>query len=446
LIKPLTAAAVEKYRPGKQRRIIRDAAARSLFLVISPSGHKSWMMRFRAPDGRIGKLVLGPVDLGRELKGDPAIGQPLTLVAARQLAAEVLRQRALGHDPFADRKAAKLRQRAAIVEAANNAFGIAAQDFIEKYARKNVRRWKEQARLLGLQPTGEGLQVIPGGLAARWGDKPLSAVDGHDIHQVVAETRERGAPGLERRSDGQTESRARAMLSCLSRMFRWLVQHRRIETNPCAGVHRPPAPKARERVLTPAEIKAFWQAAAAIGGPFGPALKVLLLTGCRLNEISALRRDELSEDSGQINLSGERTKNGRPHVVPLAPLAREIINKVPRIDGCPFVFSTNGKTPVSIGSKLKGRLDEAMGNPPPWRIHDLRRTAVTGMAELGIRPDVIELTVNHISGTRGGIAGVYNRSELLPERRAALERWATHVAGLLARQPNVVSLQRQGVS
>jgi integrase len=97
---------------------------------------------------------------------------------------------------------------------------------------------------------------------------------------------------------------------------------------------------------------------------------------------------------------------------------------------------------VAIGSKIKARLDRAM-KIPPWRIHDLRRTFVTGLAELGIRGDVIELAVNHVSGHRGGIAGVYNRSELMPERRAAMERWCTHVEGLITDQPSrIVPLRR----
>jgi integrase len=443
---PLTAAAVEKYRPiGGARRIIRDAGARSLFLVITPTGHKSWMMRFRTIGGRIGKLVLGPVDLSRrELKDDPQIGQPLSLSAARQLAASVLRQRSLGHDPVADHKARKLRQRAAIDDAATNTFGAAARDFIVKYLRQRVRRWREQAHLLGFRPTAEGLKVIPGGLAARWADKPLAQIDGHDIHQLVAETRERGAPGLERRSDGQTESRARAILSCLSRMFRWLVQHRRVETNPCAGVHRPEAPKARERELSNDEIKAFWLATDALATPFAAVLRLLLLSGCRLNEIAGLRWEELSADGSQINLPGTRTKNHRPHVVPLAPLAQTIIAEIPRIADCPYVFTTNGKAAVAIGSKIKNKLDAEM-NLPAWRIHDLRRTVVTGMAEMGIRPDVIELCVNHVSGTRGGIAGIYNRSELLPKRRNALKRWAVHVQGIVSGEPNkVVQLHKRG--
>jgi integrase len=108
------------------------------------------------------------------------------------------------------------------------------------------------------------------------------------------------------------------------------------------------------------------------------------------------------------------------------------------------MFTTTGSTPISGWSKTKRRLDATM-NTTPWRLHDLRRTAVTGMAELGIRPDVIELTVNHISGHRGGIAGVYNRSELLPERKVALERWAAHVSGLVSgTADNVIALQPRG--
>lgn len=444
--KPLTAAAVAKYRPGlaKRRRIVRDGGARSLFLVIAPSGHKSWLMRFRTSGGRIGKMTLGPVDLAAESALPPVIGMPLTLAAARQLAAQVQRERALGHDPVADHKARRGRQQAAAIEGAASTFGVAARDFIEQYSMRRVRRWKEQARLLGLQPTPDGkLEVISGGLAQRWAAKPLSEIDGHDIYGVIAETRERGAPGLERRSDGPTEARARAMLSCLSRMWRWLLQHRRVAHNPCGGVHRPEPPRARERVLTADEIKAFWRAtdAKGIGPTFGAVLKLLLLTGCRLKEIAALRRDELN-GGAQIELPGTRTKNHRPHVVPLAPLARETISAVPRLDGCPFVFSLNGRTPVSVGSKIKARLDTAMGNPSPWRIHDLRRTAVTGMAELGIRPDVIELCVNHVSGQRGGIAGVYNKSELLPARVEALARWAQHVQGVVQVRANVVALKK----
>src|SRR5262249_767597 len=232
--KPLTAAAVRKYAPGRTRRRIPDAGMRSLFLIVEPSGHKAWQRGFRVGGKGIGKITLGPVDLsGNEMQEEPAIGQPLTLAAARQLAARVHRERALGHDPIAEHKAAKQRQRAAVIGAASNSFGAAAKEFIEQHAMKKTRRWKQHAHLLGFRAMANGLAVIAGGLAARWNDKAVGKIDGHDIHTTVAETRERGAPGLERRSEQPTESRARAMLSVLSRMYRWLLQHRRVESNPC---------------------------------------------------------------------------------------------------------------------------------------------------------------------------------------------------------------------
>jgi integrase len=452
--KPLTAAAVRKFAPAARRRRIPDAGMRSLFLIVEPSGHKSWQMRFRVGSGRIGKMTLGPVDLSdNEMREEPALGQPLTLAAARQLAARVHRERALGHDPIADHKAARERQRAAVAEAASNTFAAAAQEFIERYARPHVRRWKEIARLLGFEPAENRLEVIPGGLAQRWADKVITTIDGHDIFAVVKETRERGAPGLERRSEEPTESRARAMLSALSGMFRWLWQERRVDGNPCAGVHRPEPPEARDRVLSNAEIVAFWKATDAVAAPFAAVLKLLLLTGQRLNEIAGLRWDELNGGAA-LNIPGARSKNGKPHVVPLAPLAREIIEHVPRREGAPLLFTSTGSTPISGWSKCKERIDAAMTKAlrkqnrdatlPPWRLHDLRRTFVTGVCELGIAPHVVEAAVNHISGHRGGVAGVYNRSTLLPERKMALERWATHVHGLVSAGPdNVVAMRKQ---
>jgi integrase len=179
---------------------------------------------------------------------------------------------------------------------------------------------------------------------------------------------------------------------------------------------------------------------------------VLLLTGQRRNEVAGMTRDELSDDGATWNIPGSRTKNGRAHVVPLPPLVRELIATVRAKPGN-LVFTTTGTTPVSGWSRMKGRLDAAMlaaareeGRAviPPWTLHDLRRTFVTGMVELRVPPHVVEVTVNHIGGTRSGVAGTYNRSELMDERKEALERWATHVAGIVAPLPeNVVSLPRK---
>jgi integrase len=224
-------------------------------------------------------------------------------------------------------------------------------------------------------------------------------------------------------------------------MFGWLHRQRLVNANPCAGVLRPPKAEARERVLTPNEIISFWRACDKISVPFGAVFKLLLLTGARKSEVGGMRWDELRD--GEWHLPGSRTKNKKPLVTPLPPLALDIIESVPRIENCPFVFSTTGRTPVSGWSVLKRSLDAAMGDPEPFVIHDLRRTAITGMNELGILPHVIELIVNHVSGHRGGVAGIYNRSELKPERKAALARWAQHIDGLISGPDNVVRLRRR---
>jgi integrase len=428
--KPLTAASVDKLRPSKERREIPDGACPGLYLVVQPSGAKSWAIRFRRPDGRPAKLALGSVYTRPEKEPDtlPTIGGHLTLAAAHRLVTELRHEIAQGRDPAAVYIANKQRLRVAAADAAANTFSAAARDWIKEDASKNTRRWKEQARLLGFET--KDLSPIEKGLATRWISRPVSEIDGHDIYAVVDETRTIGAPGLNRRAAGPTESRARAMLSCLSTMFDWLVKKRRVAANPCSSVPRPETPKARDRVLNTGEIMKFWKATDAAGEPFGPLLKLLLLTGCRLNEVAGMHDEELSEDNAQWTIPGNRTKNHRPHAVPLPPLARELLAGVDRIEGSRYVFTTTGRSPVSGWTKIKNRLDEAMGNPPHWILHDLRRTAATGMAELGIMPHVIEAALNHISGAKAGVAGTYNRAAYAPEKKAAFERWAAHILSL----------------
>ena len=440
----LTDAAARKYRPTAKRRVIRDLGAESLYLVIQPSGKKSWMMRFRRPNGKAGKIVLGQYDLsGHELKDDPEIGQALSLKAARALASKLLRDRKR-RDVIGDHKAARHRLRTAIEEGAASTFGSLARKFIAEHARPKTRHWRELARVLGLAYSKDGAgepTETRGGLAQRWADREVRTIDGHDIYSVVEESRRTGIPGLQRRNAATSDARARSMARTLSKFFAWLVEHRRVTVNPCLGQKVPPA-RSRDRALTEAEIKKFWEAADAERVEFSAPLKVLLLTGQRLGEVTGMTRSELAEDLATWTIPGARTKNHRQHVVPLAPLVRDLIAAVPATGG-EFVFTTDGEAPVSLGSKIKNRLDAAM-SVPPWRLHDLRRTAVTGLAELGIRPDVIELCVNHVSGTRGGIAGVYNKSELMAERRAALERWAAQVSGLISGRPSKVVPLRAG--
>jgi integrase len=437
--KTLTAAAVKALLPGPARREVPDGGCPGLHLVIQPSGAKSWALRFRRPDGRPAKLTLGPVDLSG-VETEPVIGAPLTLIAARRLATEVHQQRAKGRDVVAHRR----RE----AEQETHTFGAAARRFIEQHARAKTRTWVLTARLLGIRPSD--LTHIPKGLADRWADKPVAEITPHDIHSLVHEARTRGVPGLERHRKGKSESVAWVTLARVSRLFSWLVEQRVITANPCTGVHRPDTSTARDRVLTDGEIRSFWKASDCLGSPFGPLLKILLLTGQRRNEVAGMTRAELSADGATWTLPASRTKNKRAHIVPLGHAARDLIAGVPAIAGKPgFIFTTNGAAHVSGWSKTKRRLDAKMAELageeviPPWTIHDLRRTVATGLQSLGVKLEVTEAVLNHVAGSRAGIVGVYQRYAYDAEKRRALERWAARVDQIVSgREAKVVTLPR----
>ena len=313
------------------------------------------------------------------------------------------------------------------------------------------RRWRDDARLLGLvwpgdcDPATTDPTVLPGSLAATWAAKPITEIDAHDVYTAVDEARRHGIPGLPRRNGGVSEARGRKMHAALSGVFRWALQHRKVINNPTVGVWHPGAPAARERKLTDDELRAFWAACDRLAAPFAVVFKLLLLTGCRLNEVAGMQHSEIAE--GVWTIPGMRTKNHRAHTVLLTPLARSIITAVPRIaSAAGYVFTTNGKRPISGWSKAKARLDELMGpGVPPWRIHDLRRTAASGMQRSGIRAEVIERCLNHISGSFRGVAGIYQLDPMLDETGAAFTRWAAHVEGLVTGKPaNVTPMRRKG--
>jgi integrase len=457
----LTVLSVAKYRAQARRREIPDARAPGLYLVIQPkpSSAKSWALRFRRPDGRPAKLTLGLVDLSdKETSDEPVMGGALTLRAARQLANMIDRERARGLDVVEERKAARLRQRAAAQDRAANTFGAVTREFFVEYRTKHKQRprcWRADALALGLRyplgsdPATTEPEVIKGGLVANWDAKPVAEIDANDVHVIVSAARKRGVPGLGRRNNGASETRGRRMHAALSVLFKWLVRQRKIASNPCADVDRPSAPPDRERVLNEAEVVAFWHACDQLGSPFGPLFKVLLLTGARLREVANMTRDEIGAD-GVWTIPGPRTKNHKPLSLPLPPLPQQIIAGVTAIESeASFVFTTNGRKPVSGFSKAKRQLDAAMaksagGAVPGFRLHDLRRTTATGMAKLRVALPVIEKVLNHVSGSFGGIVGVYQKHEFAAEKAEALSRWAMHVEGLVGHHPAKIVPIRRG--
>jgi integrase len=430
MAKRLTPLSVRKLRPGKVRREIPDGAMPGLHLVIQPTGRRVWALRLRRPDGRSAKVTLGPVDTtNREVEGTPVVGQLLTLAGARQLAAALHRERAMGRDVAAEAVATKRRARGERATAAAGTFGRAVLDYIASM-KKKLRRWQRSARMLGVD---ENLELIRGGLAERWNTRGIGEITSHDVFFVVDEVRHRGVPGLERRSREPTAGLARVMHATLSAAFSWFVQNRRCERNPCTGVHPPDPPAERDRVLSDDELVRLWKATEQIGGNFGAIFKLLILTACRLNEIAQIKWAELSDDFATLKLPTERVKNKKARDVPLSSMARKVISAVPRIAGSDVVFPSRNGKPVSAFSKAKARIDGLMGpDTPPFVVHDIRRSVASGLQRLGVALPVTEKILGHEGESFGGIIGVYQKYEYAAEQRQALQRWALHVEGLVS--------------
>jgi integrase len=386
-----------------------------LRLVIYPSNRRVWIWRHRRPDGRSGKLTLGPLDYSPESNGEPVLGGPLSLAAARRLASEAARQRAAGGDPAAAKQAAKQNPVSKTVS-----FAQVLPDYLAHLTKHN-RSAKEMSDVLG----GFASPTV-------WGSKPLDAITSQDCHELIERCRCKGLPGRKVLKPVPCESRARFAYSLLQGFFSWAVRQRKLERSPMYGLEAPSAAPERDRVLDDAEMRTFWKACESLSPWHCAALRLLLLTGQRLREISELRFAEIVD--GLLVLSCERTKNKRPHRLPLSSLAQEIVASLPRVNGCPLVFSF-GRVPVDGWAKIKRRLDAAMAaqgwNGLPFVIHDLRRTAATGLARQGTPIHVTEKILNHASGSLSGVAAIYNRYDYAQEMREALERWAETVRQLV---------------
>jgi len=239
------------------------------------------------------------------------------------------------------------------------------------------------------------------------------------------------------------------MLRHLSACLSWGMERGLLERNAALGIKPPVQLVARERVLTDSEIRAIWTAtdatAAASGDvayrEFCSIVRLLLLLGQRRGEVGGMRRAELDLGRELWRLPGERTKNGLPHDVPLSRQVVQIL-AAHDVEGRTYVFGRRDGGFVAW-DRCKAKLGMTL-RLPRWTLHDLRRTCVTGMAEIGIAPHVIEAVVNHVSGHKGGVAGIYNRAKYAPEKRAALQRWADHVEQVVAgdRVSNVVEFGR----
>jgi integrase len=387
---------------GRRDMMVFDDEQRGLAVRVTGGGGKTFLVQYGI-GGEKRRVPLGSCSA-------------ISLGAARDAARAVLGDVARGRDPAGERKAALLA----------------------------AKRKAEASTLGALIEQWEALH-----LASRRANYATAAVQ--TIGRVFAKHLDRPAADLDRASvvrtldalarDGKAQMAAMAARYG-SALFGWAVRRGSVEANPFARV--PIAPIARrERTLNAEEIRQVW-AATAGPGPFNGIVRALLLTGARREEVAGMTWDELASDWSAWTLPAARSKNGLPHVVPLSAQMQDLLRSRLRIQGSNLVFA--GERGVFSGwSKSKHRLDMDSGTSG-WTLHDLRRTVATRLGDdLGIQPHVVEAALNHMSGHKAGVAGVYNKAAYAKEKRAALAAWGAHVEAIVAGREadeNVTRLRR----
>jgi integrase len=373
----LTVAAVQRIKPPKRGQVEHfDKGYPGLALRVSYGGGKSWAFFYRI-GGKLRRMTLGTF---------PAI----SLAEAREAWREARQDVATGRDP--SRSAGR----------SPHDFSSVANDWLKRDQGKNKSR-------------AEVKRVVDRELVPAWGHRAVSDIGRRDILDLIDGIADRGSPIM-----------ARRVHAYVHRLFKWAVWRGIVGVNPASGLPKPGSETERDRVLSDEEVVSIWKAAQKIGWPFGPALQLLMLTGARREEISQLQWLEIDIKNAVISLAGERTKNGKPHDIHLSKPALTLLSKLPRVADSEFVFTLTGQKPIHGWSGIKA--DLPIEN---WRIHDLRRTAATGLQKLGTPLQVTEAILGHVAGSRSGIVGVYQRYTYDAERRSALEAWGKHVMALV---------------
>lgn len=394
----ITKYAVDRISTSSRDVFLWDDELRGFGLRVTPMGSKSYVLQYRmggreAPSRRY--------TLGRH-------GSPWTPQTARKEAEHLLLMVRQGIDPV---QAEHERRRQAI----DLAFESYVEGFVDLYLKKRWKQWSIGAGVL----RREAVPVLR--------HRPLPAIKRSELSLIMDRLNDRPAV-------------ARITYATLRKLFRWAVSRGDLERSPLEGFEPPPAVPSRDRVLTQDEIAVIWTGAERLGFPFGPLYRLLLLTGQRRDEVASLDWGEMNRRERLWTLPSSRAKNRKPHLVPLSLPAISLLDDLAGSEDWPrigLVFSTNSKTAPSGFSKAKRRLDECMGlglpqeyPRAPWRIHDLRRTVATGLQKLGVRFEVTEAVLNHVSGARAGIAGVYQRHDWKAEKQDALERWGAWIMAL----------------
>ena len=382
----LTKSAIDSLPASESDVVYWDAGCPGFGLKVTPKGRKVFVVLYRTAGAgsKLRKYTVGPY--GR-----------VTLHQARVAAQKIFTARLEGRDPAAEKSEAKRRL---VVDQVEDLL----ETFIAQRLSQN-RSGDEIARLLRRE-------------LKAWVGKSIHEIRKRDVVEVVTAVDQRGAPIA-----------ANKVLKSIKMFLRWCVGRAVLDQSPAEGVPSPSKEVSRDRVLDDGELVLIILASRKIGGSYGDIVEFLVLTGQRREEVGGLIWEELDLAQRVWTIPKSRTKNAKEHVVHLSEQALAVLKRAHQRG--PVVFSLLGSKPFQDFSRGKRELDRLSG-VTGWRLHDLRRTCVSGMARLGVAPHVADKILNHRAGTISGVAAVYQRHEFLRERREALERWGAHVTQIIA--------------
>jgi integrase len=423
---------------GQRDRLIFDDEQRGLAVRVTASGGRTYLCQYTL-HGHKWRVPLGACSA-------------VALSKAREAAASVMGDVAKGRNPAADRKEAaaaerakRSRDRLTLRVLLDDWHRLHLANRRPSYAKEAVRAM-HSAFTDHLDDAAEDLDRAAVVRALDGLMRRRSRKDGSGAEKL------KGAA-----MTGRTATYGRAA-------FSWAVKRGAVHANPFANLPVAKSGTKRERVLSDEEIAEIWRAAGTVTAPYGAIIRLLILTGQRRGEVAGMNWREIADDLTTWTMPGERTKNGVEHLVPLSASAGDLLRALlleyagdarraieeQRARGTLVLPGALG-TSFAGWSKAKAALDKAVvdarataaakaGTSPaplvPWSVHDLRRTVATGLQRLGVRLEVTESVLNHISGSRGGIAGVYQRHDWAAEKRAALDAWAAHVIAAAERHAN----------
>ena len=382
----LTKSSIDALPTPQADLVYWDAGCPGFGVKVTPKGRKVFLVLYRTggAGSRLRKFTIGPY--GR-----------VTLHQARVAAQRVFAAKLEGRDLAGEKREAKRR----IV---TDRVADLLETFIAQHVSQNCS-------------AGEISRLLRREVGKAWGTRSIHEINKRDVVEVISAIEQRGAPVA-----------ANKALKSIKTFLRWCVSRAVLDQSPAEDVPLPAREVARDRVLTDEELAKVMLAAREIGGPYGGIIELLALTGQRREEVAQMKWDELDLAQQRWTIPKSRTKNAKQHIVHLSDQSMAVLKRAEKKQ--PLVFSALGTTPFQEFSRAKRRLDELSG-VTGWRLHDLRRTCVSGMARLGIAPHVADKILNHQAGTISGVAAVYQRHEFHSERRQALSLWGAHVGGIL---------------